>query len=47
MANNPSTNGVRTNSNAYDDNEHTGLEKERRVRTNNPPSTTPSPRGHA
>jgi len=47
MANNPSINGVHPLHDAYNNNEHTGLEAERRVRTNNPTPSTPSPRGHA
>ncbi len=47
MPDNPSTNGVRSNSNTYDNMEHCGLETERRVKTNKPTPSTPSPRGHA
>ena len=47
MAYTPSINGIRPNSESYISNEHSGLETERRVRTNNPLPSTPSPRGHA
>jgi hypothetical protein len=47
MASTPSINGIRSNSESYTNNEHSGLETERRVRTNNPAPSIPSPRGHA
>lgn len=47
MAHKPSINGILPNATPYNDNSHSGLETERRVRTNNPPVSTPSPRGHA
>lgn len=47
MTYNPSINGIRSSYETYTDNSHSGLETERRVRTNNPTPSTPSPRGHA
>ena len=47
MAKTPSINGILPNSTPYTDKSHSGLETERRVQTNNPPVSTPSPRGHA
>lgn len=47
MANNPSINGVRPSHETYKDKTPSGLETERRVKTNNPTPSTPSPRGHA
>lgn len=46
MAYKPSINGVRSDE-TYNNNTPSGLETERRVRTNNPAPSTPSPRGHA
>ena len=43
----PSINGVRSDSKTYNDQTPSGLETERRVRTNKPAPSTPSPRGHA
>lgn len=51
MANHPSTNGVNSNyqQGSYVNNTPSGLctEKPHKVQTNNPPTPTPSPRGHA
>ncbi len=43
----PSTKGVQSYGDLYNDSNPSGLEKERRVRTVNPTPSTPSPRGHA
>lgn len=47
MNNNPSTNGIRSTIENYTDNTPCGLETERRVRTNTPAPSTPSPKGYA
>lgn len=47
MNNNPSTNGIRSTFEDYTDNTPCGLETERRVRTNTPAPSTPSPKGYA
>ena len=56
MAGYPSINGVRSsnmpsvkNQNSYANNMPSGLSTEKpvRVKTNNPPTSTPAPRGHA